>query len=677
MICQRCGTYMSDDALTCDHCGTLLSDGNSRPRETGVRAIRQGRLGAMPPVLPDDSRADVPEYGDYDMSPLPLEQERSPRRKVADGAAGFASRPTTRRGVPVNPRGRVRSIATKHGKTHAVKRYPVNWMLMGMIGVVLVILVVAGYLLYMNGTDEGQRMTARNNVASASPILFELITSTDDLRKTEREEALKELNSAPAQSYWLVGQEYMVAGDVETAITSFRLADVLDPENYDGLLLLANAYELDNNDADAENIYLRLSGPIETPTEEEQAAATEAEPTGIAPSRSEAYTALIRMYLDQGRNPEAARAMLKAYENTDKEAYRLQRKDFIPNTPQVDLAAGRYMLEQTIHLSSPQGYDIYYTLDNALKLPPDGNQIDGWTYTEDGTLTIPEGSITLRAFCLSEDLVSDALSVTYTVYYPTPSAPGTNLAPATYSKPRTVSLRPGNKDDEKEHKENPYTFYYTIDGSTPTEESPVYDGTPIKLPSGKVTLKAVCVNQYGKMSPIREVGYKFTFKASAMSSYSEEDKFSGFALFSTTMDDFKTKFGAPTSETDIVYMFQEGDARHLEYSWGHAEFMLTNGKWRLVRVEMNSEIASAPRSVGFGSSESDIVAMYKDMGQLQSSNGDRGLYYADPNIGRVIQNEDGTRTVYYSCNTLESKVWVLEYHLKGDRVFKICHYYKP
>ena len=62
MICQRCGTYMSsEEALTCDHCGALLSSGSSGIPMTGVRAIRQGRMGAAPPVLPDEPREGVPE----------------------------------------------------------------------------------------------------------------------------------------------------------------------------------------------------------------------------------------------------------------------------------------------------------------------------------------------------------------------------------------------------------------------------------------------------------------------------------------------------------------------------------------------------------------------------------------------------------------------------------------
>ena len=83
----------------------------------------------------------------------------------------------------------------------------------------------------------------------------------------------------------------------------------------------------------------------------------------VSPFRSEAYTALISMYLEQDRGPEAADMMLLAYENTDRENFRQQREDFLPAMPEVSLTAGRYeisAMEQDISLTSPQGYDVYY-----------------------------------------------------------------------------------------------------------------------------------------------------------------------------------------------------------------------------------------------------------------------------------------------------------------------------
>ncbi|MBO5437972.1 MAG: hypothetical protein J6A23_09945, partial [Thermoguttaceae bacterium] len=94
-----------------------------------------------------------------------------------------------------------------------------------------------------------------------------------------------------------------------------------------GLMLLANAYELNAEDDKAEDVYLNLT-------------------TEVSPFRSEAYTALIRMYQAQGRRPEAAEMMRVAYQNTDKESFRLEREDYIPEMPQTDLNAGRYEISK-------------------------------------------------------------------------------------------------------------------------------------------------------------------------------------------------------------------------------------------------------------------------------------------------------------------------------------------
>ena len=46
-------------------------------KDTGVRAIRQGRSGSQKPTLPV-RQGGMREYGDYDLSPLPLEPADGP-----------------------------------------------------------------------------------------------------------------------------------------------------------------------------------------------------------------------------------------------------------------------------------------------------------------------------------------------------------------------------------------------------------------------------------------------------------------------------------------------------------------------------------------------------------------------------------------------------------------------
>ncbi|MBQ7867813.1 MAG: chitobiase/beta-hexosaminidase C-terminal domain-containing protein [Clostridia bacterium] len=664
MICEHCGHTMPDGSLTCEECGTYLGKYAGARLDTGVRAMRQGRVSASTPTLPNEPRR-IREYGDYELDPVPMEGRPQPMRARPQPTYGKSgsSRPDTRRGVPVNTYSRIPNVKHKSTRVHSVRRGGVNWMLLCVIVLVIAIAAGVGYLVYNSKSETGQRATARRNALSATESLFELAVNTrDPLVQAEREALLREWNSVPAQAYWLSGENYLDVGDVQLAITAFRIGDIVDPQNYDGLLSLANAYELNAEDEKAETVYLQLINTVSS-------------------FRTEAYTALIRMYQAQDRKPEAADMMLTAYNNTDQEAFRLEREDYIPLPPKISLNAGRYeisKMQENVSLTSPQGYDIYYTTDDSVILP------EGGILSTGGAFTPQEGTVTLRAVCVSEDLVSDPVKVTYTFYYPSPPAPKCNLAPNTYKKLKEVSLRPGEIYDEavtkaeKAEMEKHYTYYYTIDGSTPTEESPVYDGTPIKLPSGRVTLKAVCVNQYGKMSSILEVGYKFDVKPYPLDMYMETDVFTGFVMNKTTTDEFKQTFGNPKKELPTAYLGTGKEAVHLEYDWGYAVFMLDGSAWELVRIVMNRSLGNAPRGVGFGSTEDDVTAAYKDFGQLQSPNGERGLYYAYPNAGKVEIKDDGSRVIEYSCSTAASDVWVLQYWLgKNGRVNQIVHYYQP
>ncbi len=666
MICERCGHSMPDGSLTCDHCGTYLGKYGGSKLDTGVRSMRQGRINASTPTLPTLNPQQVREYGDYELSALPSDSGRpqAPRRSHAYGRGG-SSRPDTHRGVPVKTGMQSRRVSPKHHtRVHGVGSRSINWMRVIVFGTLAVLVAVVGLFIYASNSESGQLATARRNVLAADETLFELAQNTrDPLVQEEREALLKEWNSVGAQYYWQAGQDYLDTGDVQMAIRAFRLADIIDPENYDGLLLLANAYELNADDENAEIVYLRLANEI-------------------SPFRSEAYTALIRMYQAQGRRPEAAEMMRIAYENTDKESFRLEREDYIPQTPRTSLNGGRYeisKLQERVSLISPQGYDLYYTTDDDAVLPEDG------ILSTDGTFLPKEGTVTLRAVCVSGDLVSDPMSVSYTFYYPSPPAPKSNLAPNTYKSRREVSLRPGDPVDmenlkkaERAEMESHYVYYYTIDGSTPDENSPIYDGTPIQMPSGRVTLKAVCVNQYGKMSSILEVGYKFDVKPYPLDKYQETDVFTGFVLNKTSPDDFRQTFGNPIEEIPTTYLSTGNNALHFNYDWGYAVFMLDGTQWELVRILMNRPLGNGPRGVGFGSTEDEITAVYKDFGQPPSQNGERGLYYELPAIGRVVIKDDGHRVVEYTCRTSASDTWVLEYHLGSDgRVAQIIHYYQP
>lgn len=668
MICKKCGSFVPDDRYTCERCGTFQDADSFRANSAiGVKSIRQGRSSSKDVVLPPKPGSETKEYVDYDYyTPDVTRQGASMGRQAANTYAA-ASRPSEHRGVPVQGEPRTPVVKHRQSRTAPNHRSNTNWALIGLICIILVMLAGVGYYLYMSQSEEGHRITARKLVLEASPDQFQLAVSKNPLDLEQQEELLRKWNGIPVKSFWEVAEEYLDTGDLNTALTAFTLADILDPDNYDGLLLMASTMEMMGDTASAEQVYLRLY-------------------TDVSAIRTEAYTSLIRIYQAQDRRPEAAEMMRTAYQNTQRENFRLLREDYIPEPPQVNLVAGRYeisSMEEDILLTSPQGYDVYYTTDEKAVLPDEG------TLVTDGIIEPVEGSIRIRAVAVSGDLVSDPLSVSYTFFYPTPPAPKSNLAPNTYKKLYSVELRPGKVEEftkkQQAEMEANLTYHYTIDGSIPNEESPLYDGTPIKLPSGRVTLRAICINQYGKMSSTLEVGYKFDVAPYPKTMYGmkdnainfEDDKFGGFELNKTTQYEFESTFGAAKSVTDTTYPHMDGEAHLLEYSWGNAVFVHSGNLWQLVRVEMKSGFTSTPRGIGLGASLDEVISAYKDFGQVHSPNGTRGLYYDFPRVGQYLIAEDGSKYVQYTAHTLESKMWVLQYWLEGDQVKKIVHFYQP
>ena len=187
MICVRCGHSMPDGSLTCEKCGTYLGKYSGATIDTGVRAIRQGRVNASTPTLPPQ-QGRVREYGDYGLSSVPVETP-APRDRGSAPAHGRrgSSRPDTRRGVPVKPQSRAPHV--KHKATHksGMRQGRINWMLVGLC--VFLVVVIAGGTLYitLSRSESGRLSAARRNALSASENLFELAAnSRDPLVQDER-----------------------------------------------------------------------------------------------------------------------------------------------------------------------------------------------------------------------------------------------------------------------------------------------------------------------------------------------------------------------------------------------------------------------------------------------------------------------------------------------------------
>lgn len=583
MICKKCGAYISDDAVACPKCKAITGvNVQKKPMQ------REGRDEEQEPII--QSIDHLRHEANYDNDTVSnrlihLKENRSNILKI--------------------------EYSEKE-----VRKLSRNWLLRIGVGVVVVFMLIVGAFLFFKRTESGQLILARKFKADTP------------------------------QAYWIVGEEFLDDGDIVSAIRAFTLADAKDPNNTDGLLLLASAYEASNLPKQAERIYKRIVKEI-------------------SPNRSETYRLLVRMLSSQDRLAEAADILRLAYTNTGLSEFRDQLKQILPASPVVDLPGGRYNSEKYVSLSSPEGYEIYYTIDST-KTALQGELYDG------KPIKIPEGAVVLKAVCKSINLVSEPIEVKYILVYPSPSAPKSNVPPGTYAQRKEVSLR--NTDN----KEKDVQIHYTIDGSIPDENSPLYDGNPIKMPSGKVTLRAISINNRGKQSLAQEIGYKFDVKPYPEKRYEETDLFNGFELGVTNVDAFFNQFGRTEDVKNSEYATAKPlPSKIYTYNWGSAEFVLVRNKWILAKIDMHTKLTAEPRGVGFGNSESEICAAYRDAGQKPNLDNTRGLYFDLPNSGKVNIAEDGTRYIEYVCKTSKGTLWTLDYYLNSSgTVNRIVHYYK-
>ena len=633
MLCPQCGKEVPEGVYACPDCGMLLR--RSGDQEEGLMAMRQGRRSASPDASrnrrlnrqgagrqaesmpPLDATAPIAafESGVFEADGTPLQTIRNDR--TARSVYGDTMRDTayTKR--------------QSRGKSPVDKRM-VNWMKVLVAGIVLLLGLIAGGYLYLKRSDNGQRILARMGRDASSTAL------------------------------WEVGEEALDTGAVDAAINYFEKAWAQDGDeniNVDNLLLLGSAYEAAGRMDDAETLYTKIYQEI-------------------VPSAPDAYRNVIRIMQAQNRLAEAAELMATAASMTGLNTFATQRTELLPLPPTVSLIAGYYTEKKSVSVESPEGYEVYYTFDEEAELPGEGTLVEG-------PLLLDEGVWDLRAVTVNGELVSDPLKASYKIFMPTPQTPRCSLAPGTYRQRQKIRLWPGldnvpTRDTPEGDKETDITIYYTIDGSNPDADSPIYvDGEPFALPGGKVTLKALAVNGYGKAGNMLEVGYKIEAKPYPLTAFSMEDVIPGIALNSTTREEFIEVHGQPESTEEItVPGFDTGCERH-NYPWGHATFNRTNRGLLLVELYFTSQFAG-PRNTSVGMTENEVIGKFRDMGQVASASGNRGLYQNDSGKGKLYRQEDGTSIVRYLLELADGASWQLEYHAgRSGVVDSICMTYLP
>ena len=639
MLCPRCGYYAEKEDTVCPECGEILNSGTDMPY-SGAEAIRQGKrarqaiheaaertlevkrrrrsgasraTGEMPALKDtEDEEESFAEYrvseteaaGDEDGDSVVFERRR---RTVYD------------ENDDIREQARAYTEWIENGGRKRLKM--VNWMKLTMAGVVLLALITAGGYFFLKETAGGQKIMARLG------------------RETT------------ATALWAVGEDLMDSGDVEGAIEAFEKAKLQDEAednvDVDGMLMLGNAYEAAGRTKEAAELYAYIYEGT--------------------PSRPEAYVNHIRILMNNGELAKAGNLMDKAYKATGETTFQTQRRDLLPEVPTVTVG-GVFEDKKKITMSSPQGYDVYYTFDENVKLPEGGT-----LYTDIPPLD--EGIWNLRAVAVNGELVSDEIKGTYKIIMPSPQMPRVNLAPGAYKNRQKVKLFPG-KDNEKD---DDIRIFYTVDGSTPNTDSPEFTGEPVLLPSGhKVTIKAIAVNQYGKESMVQEVSFRIDAKPYPLTAWEIDERINDLELNKTTMKDFQAAYG-PGEETEIETTKSSGFTtalRKFEYPWGYAVMNLNKKNWVLVELHFrDNSVFKAPRGTGIGDQKDFVISKFRDMGQVESANGNRGLYYLDNlSDGKFLAKDQSIR---YRIR-IDGTYYQLKYYLnENGTVNEIEYRYIP
>lgn len=666
MLCPQCGRYNDDDKVVCDYCGTPLErELPDTGEEEELMRFRQGRHlrqaeqpeaeeapvrrrrsasrafeDPMPPETPESTgeiygrRESLQNtgrlYGD-DLRELVRGDDLLAQERVAARSAGVQE-------------GMVGQFQRRSRlQKHLSYRRMVNWAHVAIAAFVLLVAGVITFALVLRNTAWGQVQLARWG------------------------------KDASAAAMWQVGDECFQRGEVDRAIGYFTTAREKNLEarepNPDGLLMLGEAYEAKGELLLAEEVYAYIY-------------------TEVEPAKTEAYTAQVRVLRELGRDAEAAVLLQTAYEKTRSLSFRTARDEILPSIPTVDVAEDYYTDDLDVRLRQQEEYSVYYTLNPLAILPQDG-------ILYEGPIHLGEGEHELRAVAVYGDLVSDPMKATYQIYYPSPLQPEANLAPGTYESARK-NVRLWKKELSKEELEkNPgyaatlederaqtVTIYYTIDGSIPDADSPIFrEGEPIVMDTnGYMTLRAVAVNGYGKQGNLKEVEIKLNLRTRTPGVYCTEDVIGSLRLGSTTQESFLRTYGEGQKKENTVLPGVAGECVRYTYPWGTATFLKSKAGWHLAELYMTTNEFSLPRSTSIGMTETEITGKFKDYGQVTSPSGNRGLYRDIKNSdwGKIWVQEDGGKIIRYRTDTPDLHVWQLEYILNAaGRCTAVRWLYEP
>ena len=217
--------------------------------------------------------------------------------------------------------------------------------------------------------------------------------------------------------------------------------------------------------------------------------------------------AAFKQALDEDpENEEAFRGLTQIYVESSNYDGLSALKEQAVTDGQVEIIEGAYISEVQfseeggefdddleLTLSSPEGYDIYYTVNGKEPEGPGGT-----LYTE--PIEITDGKTVIKARAVSPSGSEGPVTEQeYDATYEAPDDPTVSPDGGTFGTPTDVTIS-SDADGGK--------IYYTWDGSDPTASSDRYTG-PISVPEGNNVLSVIVVDAHGLSSDVYRTNFVY------------------------------------------------------------------------------------------------------------------------------------------------------------------------
>lgn len=266
-------------------------------------------------------------------------------------------------------------------------------------------------------------------------------------------------------------EKHMKAGEYEDAIRYLKKASEINPGDVELRLQTAAAYNMAGNENEAISVLYTV--------------------LELDASNLEAYRRLIAIFEKTGEIDKII-SLLEACENQNIKNY---FTEYFVDEPKVNLDSGSYEGPIKVTLTSTYNETVYYTLD--------GSDITKNSQKYSKPIQVSEGTTILRAKCVNKKgIESKEILRNYVVKSAPPSAPTVLPESGKYAVPEPVKVSV------------PYDCkaYYTVDGTTPTQNSEPYLG-PLDMLLGNNVISVVIYDQNNMPSPVTTRHYTLQFES--------------------------------------------------------------------------------------------------------------------------------------------------------------------